>query len=400
MNKYGLIISSVICGFCISAKADRIYQISNEQKSDTRVQSALMQAGIVDTIPQINVVITKNLVSERDIKDLGNVGTITLPETRVVANPGKIPLYGMQVLDVETAWLTTKGEGVLVAVSDTGIDSKHPDLAENIWNNPGETGVDANGADKATNKVDDDGNGYVDDVHGWNFVKKTGSGKDNHYHGTHVAGTIAAKTGLKITGVAPKATLMDVSFISSSGSGEDANGAKSLIYAADNGAKVINCSWGGPGTSEIIDEAIKYAMAKGVLVVVAAGNNGSNNDRTKFFPATSDIANIISVAASDSSNNKASFSNFGPASVELAAPGVYIKSTAPSNGKKASYQYLDGTSMASPHVTGVAALAWAAHPKWTWEQVREAVVASAVPNKHWDKKTITGGIVNAANAVQ
>jgi len=228
---------------------------------------------------------------------------------------------------LEPAWDWSHGDGVTVAVIDTGIDMNHPDLAGKAWVNPDET---------AGNGVDDDANGRVDDVGGWDFYRNdatTFDEADGDKHGTHVAGTIAAATdnGLGGAGTASGARVMPLKFLGPMG-GSDTNGAAAIVYAVDEGADVINCSWGGGATSLVLSDALAYAAARGVLVVCAAGNNGTDNDVTGFYPASYPATNVISVAALDSSDRLASYSNRGATSVDVGAPGSAIWSTQPRLG--------------------------------------------------------------------
>ncbi|MBK8574248.1 MAG: S8 family serine peptidase [Elusimicrobia bacterium] len=272
------------------------------------------------------------------------------------AYPG---LWGMAKIQAPSAWDMAQGNGVVVAVVDTGVDHTHPDLASNIWSNPGE--ITGNG-------IDDDGNGYVDDVRGWNFVANTNSISDGHSHGTHVSGTIAAvgNNGVGVIGVAPSAHVMAIKGLDDDGSGYDVDLAQGIVYAADNGADVINMSWGGTGDSPVIEEAIRRVL--GVVLVAAAGNSAI--DASQFLPAKYD--SVVTVSAFNSADVMASFSNFG-AKIDVAAPGVGIQSTVP-GGYYSSY---NGTSMACPHVAGLAALLLSQHPSLTNEQVRQAIRQSA-----------------------
>ncbi|MBE0427175.1 MAG: S8 family serine peptidase [Nitrospirae bacterium] len=222
------------------------------------------------------------------------------------------------------AWdVTTGSESVIIAVIDSGVAYNHPDLAGNIWVNT----LEQNGYPG----IDDDRNGYVDDVYGWDFIDNDGYPEDLNSHGTHVAGTIAAKgdNGLGIAGVMWSAKIMPVRFLGVSGTGDTASAAKAIIYAADNGARVINASWAGDGDSKTLYNAIDYARNKGILFVAASGNDANNNDIYPSYPAGYDLPNIISVAATDYKDNLAFFSNYGKNSVHLASPGVSIYSSIP-----------------------------------------------------------------------
>jgi subtilisin family serine protease len=227
-------------------------------------------------------------------------------------------LWGLQAISAETAWDTTQGGGVVVAVVDTGLDYNHEDIAGNVWSNDGETGLDGNGNDKRSNGIDDDSNGLIDDWHGWDFVTTDGTPGDNnpmddHGHGTHVSGTIAAmgNNGLGVVGVAPHAKIVLVKGLDAFGSGSTEDLANAIIYAADNGASVINNSWGGGGTTpQTLIDAVSYAHdVKGAVVVAAAGNSNADvgKETYGFYPAC--IRDVIAVAAVDHLNAKASFSN-------------------------------------------------------------------------------------------
>jgi len=226
-------------------------------------------------------------------------------------------------IDAPEAWdITTGSHDILIAVIDTGVAYGHPDLAANVWQNTKE--IPANG-------IDDDGNGYVDDVYGWDFIDNDGYPEDLDSHGTHVAGIIASQgnNGAGGSGVMWSARIMALRFLGVSGSGDVANAAMAIIYAADNGARIINASWGGYDRSDTLYYAISYARSKGVLFIAAAGNEAQNSDFAPFYPSGFALDNIISVAASDSMDNLAYFSNYGATSVDLAAPGVGIYSTVP-----------------------------------------------------------------------
>ncbi|MEW6586966.1 MAG: S8 family serine peptidase [Nitrospirota bacterium] len=226
-------------------------------------------------------------------------------------------------IDGPEAWdLTTGTPSIIIAVVDSGVAYGHPDLAQNIWRSAVE--IEGNG-------LDDDHNGYADDIYGWDFIDGDGYPEDLDSHGTHVAGIIASRgnNGIGGTGVMWSAAIMSVRFLGVSGVGNVADAAEAIIYAADNGARIINASWGGYDYSNTLYNAIDYARSKGVMLVAAAGNDAVNSDITPFYPAGFNLANIISVAASDSIDNLAYFSNYGPGSVDLAAPGVEIYSTLP-----------------------------------------------------------------------
>ena len=293
------------------------------------------------------------------------------------------------------AWdVTTGSRDVVVAVIDTGVDIRHPDLAANIWRNPGEIPGDG---------VDNDANGFVDDVHGWNFVHDTANPRDDNGHGTHVAGTIGAvgDNGIGGTGVAWQVSIMPLKFLDRRGSGATSGAVAAINYATrmrrDFGINVVatNNSWGGSGPSASLRVAIAAGGAAGILFVAAAGNDGEDNDRMPTYPASDRDDSVIAVAAIDRIDRPATFSNTGATSVDLAAPGVRIRSTAP-DGRSATFS---GTSMAVPHVTGTIALVAAANPTATAAQRRAAILATARPVAALAGVVRTGGVVDAGAAV-
>ncbi|MBD2016781.1 peptidase S8 [Microcoleus sp. FACHB-53] len=274
--------------------------------------------------------------------------------------------WGLNMVKAPEAWAQGfTGEGIVVAVIDTGVDYTHLDLDGNIWVNEGEI---------AGNGIDDDDNGFVDDVRGWDFVANDNNPMDEQGHGTHVAGTIAAeKNDFGVTGVAYNAKIMAVRVLDAGGSGSVSNIAAGIRYAADNGADVINLSLGGGYSSEE-EDAIEYATAKGSVVVMAAGNESASQPS---YPAN--LANQwgIAVGAVDSTNTMANFSNKAsiPPLDYVVAPGVNIYSTTPGN----TYSSFNGTSMATPHVAGVAALMLSANPNLTPAEVESILTKTANP---------------------
>lgn len=374
----------------------------------------LLQTEIKDAIPQLHVVVVDIESSEKEkLQWLAKKAKYIHKVKKIALDPIKThsrsqyddsrTLWGMQAINAQLAWKFAQGENVIVAVSDTGVQWSHPDLKPNMWNNPGEIGKDAHGKDKSKNGIDDDGNGYIDDFMGWDFVSNKRAYLDNHYHGTHVAGTIAAtQNGVGVVGAAPKAKIMISTFLGSQGSGTDLNGAKTIIYAADNGAKVVNCSWGGEGESPIIEDAIAYAAKKNVLIVAAAGNSSADTDKIKNIPSGSTQDNVIAIGATTSTKgHKAGFSNYGKTTVDLAAPGHRIFSTFNSNyGMHDRYRELSGTSMAAPHVSGVAALIYSVRPDFTWKQVKDVLMESTAAASDWTGLSVTGGVLKADKAVQ
>ena len=299
-------------------------------------------------------------------------------------------------IDAPEAWdITTGSRSVVIAVIDSGVDYTHPDLANNIWVNPGEIPGDG---------IDNDGNGYIDDVNGWDFAYGDADPMDVDGHGTHVAGTIGASAdnGIGVSGVAWDVQIMALKGLGDTGTGSSADLLAAVNYATmmrrDHGINVVatNNSWGGVGGySQAMFDAIEAAGREGVLFVAAAGNFSLNNDVIPFYPASYDSDNIISVAATDMFNNLAGFSHVGATSVDIGAPGVDILSTLPND----SYGMQQGTSMAAPHVAGVAALLAAYSPSATSQEIRQAILSSAVPNPSLAGQVSTGGVLNAAAAL-
>ena len=321
------------------------------------------------------------------------------PQVPVIPNdPRFSSLYGMQNgndddIDAPEAWAKQTGStDVLVAIIDTGVDYDHEDLRDNIWHNPGESG-----GGKEHNGIDDDGNGFKDDYRGWNFVLSSNDPFDDNQHGTHVAGTIGAvgNNGKGVVGVNWRVSILPLKFLNRDGSGTSADGAEAIVYAADMGAKVSNNSWGGGEKSQALEDAIRYASDKGMLFAAAAGNESSNNDASDSYPANYDLPNVISVAANDRNDNLASFSNYGATKVHLSAPGSEILSSKPNN----LYQLLSGTSMATPHVAGAAALVMAQFPGITMNQTRVRVLGGVDRKASFSGKVATGGRLNVANAM-
>jgi subtilisin family serine protease len=289
------------------------------------------------------------------------------------------------------AWAAgnTGSNAVYVGVIDEGIDYTHPDLAANIWTNPFDP-VDG---------VDNDGNGYVDDVRGWDFVNNDNSifdKRDGDDHGTHVAGTIGARGGnaVGVAGVNWNVTLISAKFLGRNG-GTLANAIKAVDYITDlktrHGLNIVatNNSWGGGGNDPGLFAAIERANTANILFVAAAGNSGASGPS---YPARYDVPNVIAVAAIASNGTLASFSNYGATTVDLGAPGVGVYSTLP-NKKYGAY---NGTSMAAPHVTGAAALYAATRPGLTAAQIKDAILGSVTPTASLNGKTITGGRLNVS----
>ncbi len=302
-------------------------------------------------------------------------------------------------IDALEMWQSyTDASNVVVGVIDTGVDYTHDDLKNNIWVNTGETGTDGNGDDKKTNGVDDDGNGYVDDHRGWDFVNDDNDPMDDNGHGTHTSGTIGAEgdNGVGVAGACWDVNIMPLKFLNSGGRGSTDDAILAVDYAAwfkdgsgDNVVRITSNSWGGGRKSKTLEKAITNS---GALFIASAGNSGSSRLQ---YPAGYTCDNIISVAATDHDDALASFSNYGSSWVDLGAPGVDILSCQPSNG----YGFKDGTSMAAPHVSGVAAMVMAKNPSWSLAQVKSQIMDTGDTLSSLSGKTVSGRRLNAYSAV-
>ena len=285
-------------------------------------------------------------------------------------DPAMAKKWGLSQTEVHKAWAISQGsKKIKIAVIDTGVDVLHEDLKDNIWVNPGETGLDSKGRNKANNRIDDDGNGFIDDVHGWNFVNNNANLTDNHGHGTHISGIIGAVggNGKGVSGISPQVSLMTLKYYDPTSQGKDnlKNTIQSIHYAIDNGAHIINYSGGGLEFSAEEKEAIKKARTRGILFVAAAGNEYSNSDVKKYYPADYNLDNIISVTAVDKKTEILPSSNFGVSTVDIGAPGKSIYSTYPKN----RYRSMTGTSQATAFVSGVASLILAHHKDYKPYQI-------------------------------
>ena len=296
--------------------------------------------------------------------------------------------YALPLTGAPAAWdLTVGSADVTVAVVDSGADLRHPDLRPNLRRNPRE---------RAANRRDDDGNGFVDDVYGFDFRSRDGTPQDRDGHGSHVAGIVGAqgndRTG--VAGVAWQASLMPLRVLGENGEGRLSDAIKAYTYAAREGARVVNVSWGG--TEFVQAEYDAIASAPNVLFVASAGNDGADVDAAPTYPCAHDLPNVICVGASDQSDNLAAFSNRGAKHVDLAAPGVGIASTV----LHGDWAIDDGTSMAAPHVAGAAALMLARAPRASAAQVKDALLASVAVRPALQGVTATGGRLDVAAAVR
>lgn len=342
--KYSRLIYVLMAIVCAPLCVTKYYQVQNAKESSLDLESTNGKAA---RTTELGKATPSNKKPEKEVEV-------------ILKDPALAQAWGLQMTDAQKAWRVSQGSrDIVVAVIDTGVDAKHPDLKNNLWVNKGEMGKDAKGNDKATNGIDDDGNGFIDDVHGWNFVDNNNELTDKHGHGTHIAGIIGAEggNGIGISGVSPKVSLMVLRYYDpkSADSNNLVNTVKAIQYATKMGANIINYSGGGLSPSPDEKAAIEEANRKGILFVAAAGNERSNSDEKKYYPADYGLPNIVSVTAIDKKKKVLPSSNWGEKTVQIAAPGNEIYSTLP-NGQ---YGYMTGTSQATAFVTGVAALVMA-----------------------------------------
>jgi len=298
-------------------------------------------------------------------------------------------------IDAPEAWdINTGSNTVVVAVIDSGVDYNHPDLRNRIWSNPDEI---------PNNGLDDDNNGFVDDVRGWDFESNSNDNDpmDEHNHGTHVSGIIGAQTNNArgIAGINWNIQIMPLKFMNARGNGATSAAIKAINYAVANGAVLSNNSWGGGGFSQALFDTIQAANQRGHLFIAAAGNGlqgiGFDTDNTGHYPSTYNLPNIISVAATDQQDQLTPFSNFGSRTVDLAAPGLQIQSTI----RNGQYQAFNGTSMAAPFVTGVIGLLLAQNNTLTVNELKAAVLDNVDPIPALSGQLLTGGRLNAFKAI-
>jgi subtilisin family serine protease len=431
-------IENMDYGMIDKTKDDKIFLVNTPADKDITLSIIdLYQTGLFQYVSPnyiFTIQETPNDTYWQNLWALENTGQVIELKDR---QTGEIKRYvgtpGVD-LDIKKAWEYTKGsKKIIVAIIDTGVFYNHPDLADNIWVNEDEI---------PNNNIDDDNNGYVDDVRGWDFGsaesipplpipraymgdrpagspnsdKGDNDPNDAHIHGTHVAGIIGARgnNGIGIVGVNQEVSIMPVKFLNESGQGNLFNAIEAVKYAANNQARVINASWGAslPMPIPLLEEAINDAITnKNIIFVAAAGNGGNdkvgdNNDalggETPNFPSSYTNAGIIAVTATQPDDNITAFSNFGKLSVDVGAPGLGIYSTTPKHAEfgNADYFYASGTSMATPFVTGLAALILAYKPTLTNLEVRSIIFSSAEENPLLQDKVVTGRRINAYNALK
>ena len=297
-------------------------------------------------------------------------------------------------IDAPEAWkITTGSKDIAVGIIDTGIDYNHPDLVGNMWTNPNEIAGDG---------IDNDGNGYIDDIHGINTATGSGDPMDDHSHGTHVAGTIGAtaNNGMGVAGVNHHTNMIGCKFIKATGGGSIGDAIKCLDYFIDlklagTDVRLTNNSWGGGSRSEAMVEALQRSHDAGMLFVSSAGNAGEDNDAVPHYPSSYEADSVLSVASTTHMDNKSGFSNYGTTSVDLGAPGSDIYSTMPND----RYASKSGTSMASPHAAGVAALILSANPGLSHLELKAVMMETGDALSALENNTVSGKRINVANAI-
>ena len=359
---------------------------------------------------------SENADVERLVREYSNDPNVEYAEPNYIVHISLLPndpnfnnLYGLHNtgqtggtadadIDAPEAWdVVTNSSNVTIGVIDTGIDYNHTDLAENMWINADE--IPGNG-------IDDDANGYIDDIRGWDFVNNDNNPFDDNGHGTHVSGTIGGvgNNNKGVAGVNWNVKLMALKFLGSGGSGTIADAIEAVNYATQNGAHITSNSWGGGGFSQALKDAIQAANDAGILFVAAAGNTNNNNDANPNYPSNYDVPNVVAVAATDHNDAKAGFSSFGAETVDLGAPGVNTYSTVPNgsclNCNPSGYKSLSGTSMATPHVSGAAGLIKARFPNLTSDGIKARLLGNVDLIASMNGITVTGGRLNAFNNLE
>ncbi len=358
--------------------------ISIKQLNELKSTDSIYQSGLVEYVEPNYVYRMNKLPNDTSFKSLWG-----LKNTAQKDSAGAKGVVGFDI-NAEKAWdITTGSKNLIVAVIDTGIDYEHPDLKANIWTNMKEL--------NGKKGVDDDGNGVIDDIHGYNAITEDGNALDDQGHGSHCAGTIggAGNNALGVAGVNWNTSLMAVKFLGADGSGSTETAIKAIQYATKMGAKVMSNSWGGGGFSQALLDAISESNKAGALFVAAAGNSASNNDKLENYPSNYDLPNILAVSAIDNRGKLANFSSYGLKKVHIGAPGVNILSTT-----GGAYDSFSGTSMATPHVAGVAALVWGNDPKLTALELKARLIATAKPIASLKGKVSSGGMVDAFAALK
>jgi len=299
-------------------------------------------------------------------------------------------VWSLEKIGAREAWkISNNSSNLIVGVIDSGVDYNHEDLVNNIWRNPAEVPNDG---------IDNDGNGYVDDVLGWDFLNDDNLPWDDNGHGTHTAGILGATggNGVGLSGISQRTSILPLKFLSGSGEGTTEDAIRAIQYAVALGARVLSNSWGGETYSRALEDAIASAGRNDVLFVAAAGNDASDNDALPMYPAAYALPNVLSVAATDRNDHLADFSNYGYATVHLAAPGDFIWSTTPAD----KYSVMSGTSMACPLAAGAAGLLRSLRPDLNALEIKEILLSSSDKLPELLNKVKSAGRLNVVQALR
>lgn len=394
-----LLVSSSLA--LVACGQNQVLSSPLQKTSESCAGSALPQQFIIKNLDgSIEVVRAESEQALLDGYVKANAGKIQYAEHDYVVHTalpvqqqlaGSVPTiadnWGAIKIEADKLWAqNVRGDKVVVAIVDSGMDLTHPQLHDQVFVNPGEYGPDARGGRKENNMVDDDGNGYVDDYLGYDFVLNAPLQGDHQHHGTHVSGIVAAyhqdttaKAEPYVQGIAPNAKLLPLAFLDDQGSGSMSDGVRAIQYAVSRGARVINASWGGTQCSQTLKDVISSLADKNIVFVAAAGNDSWNVDTSPEYPASLNLAAQITVGATGDHDYMAQYSNYGARAVHIFAPGTNIVSTLPGG----QMGFLSGTSMATPFVSGAMALLISAIPDATVAQLRSAIYNSALHNAEY-----------------
>ena len=356
-------------------------------KAGKSVEQAIAE---LKTDPNVEYAEPNYLLSKASVDD---IQAMSSEEIEALTEKGGYVPTDANIGVMEARQILSEGDSdpPIVAIIDTGLDITHKIFVESeaLWTNPDEI---------AGNGIDDDGNGYVDDVHGWNFVHGSSTMIDDDGHGTHVAGIVLSVSQDIFSEPFKKSSIqiMPLKFLDKNGVGSTSHAISAIHYAIENGAHILNNSWGGKNYSAALHEAVAYTYSQGVIFVAAAGNSGTDNDYTPIYPSSYEVPHVMSIAATTSIDELAPFSNFGPDSVDLGSPGVFIVSSIPGN----RYGISSGTSMATPFVSGVASLMLIDSPEMLGYQLKSIIFQEADHVGSLESKLSQEGRINALSAIE
>jgi thermitase len=381
-SKYGQVTKTANTSFGVFARLE-----TNKGLSDKAMQALANNPEIEYIEPNYIISLESTKASPKDAMFAKQWGMSNTGRNGGIFSSG----VAGEDINAAKAWdITTGATGdkmIKIAVIDTGVDYNHPDLKAQMDVNLAELNGKAG--------VDDDGNGYVDDIYGYDFANKDGDPADGHGHGTHCAGVIGAShNSIGVAGVMANVKIVGIKFLTDAGSGETIDAISSIDYAIKRGVNVMSNSWGGGDKEQSLMDAITAAEQAGITFVAAAGNESNNNDTTASYPANYEVSNVISVGSFTSAGAKSSFSNYGVKSVHVTAPGSSILST-----YKGGYSSLSGTSMATPHVAGVVGLLLSKEPNLTPAEIRERLIKTSTQTTKLKSASMSGGRVDAYRAL-